>query len=298
MSRTLALVLSAPLLAVTGCATQADDAAVEVKTGDAAVTALQAAPDALAEAGTAAFEIVMEMTLDGDPSEVRASGLVDADAEQMSMEMDVGAMFEQLAARTGETLPSGFDGPWEMVTDGSTFYLRAPLFEVLGASGWLSMSPEDLGTTAEGLGIGPGAYDFTRTLEGLRGVVGEPEVVGEEEVRGVPTTHYAATMDLEEALAQAPEEQRAALEAQLDQLGGEAGAAEIPVEVWIDGDDLPRRMRMDMGPLFAGLGMGEAGVTMTMEMFDYGEPVDIDVPSPEETTPFTDVLGGLGGLAS
>ena len=32
---------------------------------------------------------------------------------------------------------------------------------------------------------------------------------------------------------------------------------------------------------------------MTMELFDYGQPVDIEVPSADEVTPLTDGLGDL-----
>ena len=35
---------------------------------------------------------------------------------------------------------------------------------------------------------------------------------------------------------------------------------------------------------------------MTMELFDYGEPVDIVIPSADEVTPFSEVMGGFGGL--
>ena len=90
-----------------------------------------------------------------------------------------------------------------------------------------------------------------------------------------------------------PEEQRAQVEAALEQLG-DLGDAEIPVDVWIDGDDLPRRMRMDMGGAVRGPRRARtASMTMTMEFFDYGEPVDIEVPSADEVTPFTEVMGGL-----
>ncbi len=290
MFRKVALVIAAPLLLVASCAKEADRA-VEVKTGAAAVSALRATPDAVADAGTAAFEVVMDMTVEGESVQLTAEGAIDSAAEQMSMEMDLGTMFDELAAETGEEVPPGFSDPMEMVADGSTFYLQAPMFEMFGLSGWVSMSPDDLGMTEEAMGFGGGAYDFTTTLESLRGVVGEPEVVGQEEIRGVATTHYAARMDLEEALAQAPEAQREVLEAQLDQLG----EAEIRVNVWIDDDDLPRRMRMDMGAMFASLGLGDGGVTMTMDFLGYGDPVEIQVPSADEVTPLAEVLGGLGG---
>lgn len=289
MFRKVALVLVAPLLAATACAGEADQAAVEVKTGAAAVSALRAAPDAVADVGTVAIEMVMEMTTEGEGAEMRATGAMDSAARRMEMEIDMGAMLRDLASATGETVPEGFDEPWQMVGDGDTLYLRAPLFDVLGGDGrWLSLSAADMGGAGS---FGTEAFDVRQTLESLRGVVGEPEVVGSEAVRGVDTTRYSATLDLREALAEAPEEQRAALEAQLDQLGD----AEIPVEVWIDADDLPRRLRMDMGSLFAAAGLGDGAMSMTMEWFDYGEPVDIEVPPADEVTPFSEVMGGLGG---
>ena len=297
MFRKAAALLAAPLLLITACADEADDGALEVRTGDAAVSALRSAPDAVADAGTARLEMVMEMTLEGKTMEIRANGETDAANEQMRMEMDMGSLFEDMAAAEGEELPPGFDEPWEVVADGSTMYMRAPVFEMFGVSGWLSMSPEDMGTTAEEMGLGPGSYDFTQTLESLRGVIGDPEVVGEEEVRGVATTHYRASMDLSEALANAPAAQREELKAAFEKLEstGDLGDAEIPGDIWIDEDDLPRRMRMEMDSMFAALGMDDGSMTMTMEMYDFGEDVDIEIPSADEVTPMTEVLGGLGG---
>ena len=297
MFRKIALVLSAPLLLVTACAKEGEEGSVEVKTGDAAVSALRAAPDAVADAGTAAFEMVMEGSMQGQSFEFSATGAVDAAAEQMTMEMDIGRMIEELAEAEGQPVPPGFSDPWQVVADGEAMYMQAPFFEMLGVEGWISMTPEDMGTSAEAMGLGAGAYDFTQTLESLRGVTGEPEAVGQEDVRGVETTHYEATMNLAEALDQAPAEQREQLEAAFEQLGGgkELADVELPVDVWIDADNLPRRLRMDMGAMFAAAGTGDGEMSMTMEMFDYGEPVEIDVPSAEEVTPFKEALGGFGG---
>ena len=73
----------------------------------------------------------------------------------------------------------------------------------------------------------------------------------------------------------------------------------MPVDVWIDGDGLPRRMTVDMGATFGSASAGEdAGATMTIELFDYGQPVDIEIPSADEVTPFSEVMGGLGGFGS
>jgi hypothetical protein len=293
MLRKLAAMVAPPLLLLTACAEEGDPGALEVKTGDAAVAALRSAPESVADAGTAAFQVVMEIAVEGETYDVVAEGTIDADAEQMAMTMDMGALFEELAASSGEEVPEDLAAAWQMVVDGTTFYMRTPLFQSFGVEGWLSMDPAELGMSERTLGLSAASFDFTQMLDSLRGVVGEPEVVGEEDVRGVPTTHYTASMDLEEALAQVPEEERAAAEAQLEQLG-DIGGAEIPIDVWIDADDLPRRVRMDMDGLFASLGIGEGGASITMEYFDFGEPVDIDVPSPDEATPITEVLGGGG----
>jgi hypothetical protein len=294
MFRKVALVLAAPLLLVSSCAKEGD---AEVLTGDAAVSALRAAPDAVADAGTASLEVVMEMAMMGESFDITATGVVDADAERMRVEMDMGDLFDQMADSTGQELPPGLTGTMEMLADGSTFYMRAPMFSMLGVDGWISMTPEDLGTTAEALGLGAGAYDFTQMLESLRGVDGEPEVVGQEEVRGVETTHYRASIDLARALAEVPADQRDEVQAAFEQLGGgeDLSEVEMPVDVWIDADDLPRRMRMDMGALFAAAGLGDGSMTMTMDFFDYGEPVDIEVPSPDDVTPASEAFAALGG---
>lgn len=292
MFRKLAAALVAPLLLTAACATEADQGAVEVRTGPAAAATLRAVPERTDEVGTGAFELTFDMTMMGESLRMSATGAMDFDAQRMTMVMDMGAMFDDLADATGDTIPDELVGPIEYVADGATMYMRAPMLDALmGSSGWISVSPEDLGTTAEGLGLGVGAYDPSSFLDGLRGVTGDPERVGEEDVRGVATTHYTATMDMDRALAAAPEAQRDLLEAQLEQLGD----AEVTMDVWVDGDGLLRRMEMDMGEMLAAMGTGGAA-TMTMELFDYGAPVDIQLPSPDEVTPLREVIVGAGGL--
>lgn len=299
MFRKLVPALIAPLLLTASCATEADDTALEVHAGAEAVAAVRALPEAVAEAGTSAFEMVMDFSVDGESFQLLATGVTDPAAQRLSIEVDLGDLFTQLAAGSGEPLPEGFDGAMQLVADGSTFYMRAPMFELLaGTGGWLSMSAEDLGGAAGGLGFGAGTYDPSTMLDTLRGVSGEPTVVGPEVVRGVDTTRYTANLDLAEALAAAPEAQREQLEAQLGQLGSLDGTV-VPVDVWIDADGLPRRLQMDMGGMFATLGLGDDAVaTMTMELFAFGEPVEIEVPSPDEVTPFSEVMDGLGGFGA
>jgi hypothetical protein len=289
MLRKLVPVLIAPLLFVTACATEADDGAVEVRTGPETVLALRAAPDAVADAGTAAFEMVVAMSAQGESFDLTATGAYDPGNGRMSMEMDMGGMVEDLAAASGAQLPDGFSDPMQMVVDGTTVYMRAPMLSLIGGGdGWISFTPEDVGLTSDALGFGAGTYDPSSYLESLRGVTGDPEEVGTEVVRGVETTHYSVSMDPAAALADVPEEQRDLLEAQLGQLGD----GTISVDVWVDADGLPRRLVMDLSEMFSSMGMGaEASTVMTVEYFDYGAPVDIQVPSPDEVQSFTEGMG-------
>jgi len=288
MFRKLAPALVVPLLLVMACANEADDGALEVRTGAAATQALRAAPDAVTAVGTAAMEMEMVMTVEGQAIEMLATGVIDAEAHQMAMELDVGALF-RVTDEAGEPGSDDFDAPMQLVADGTTMYMQIPFASLVDAQeGWVSIDLAAMGVGADQLG----AYDLRNMLEILRGASGEPEVVGNEEVRGVETTHYRATIDLAKALDEAPEAARAAL----DQLGeaGDLKGAHMDVDVWIDADGLPRRQSMDMGSIFGSLGVGDTSVTMTIEYFDYGEPVDIEVPSPDEVTPFDDITDAFG----
>jgi hypothetical protein len=288
MVRKLVLALAAPLLLIASSC--ADEGSQDVLTGDAAVAAVRAAPDAAAEAGSGRFEMTMTFDTPEGAFDISAAG--GFAGEQMSMEMDFGESFAAMAGATGEELPAGFDEPMQIVIDGDTGYLRMPMLEsITGTAGWLSLTPEELGQAGSSFGGTPGATDPSKMLETLRGVSDDIEEVGTEEVRGVETTHLTATVDLQKAFDQLPADQREQLEGQLGDLD-----ASVPVDVWIDGDSLVRRMEMDLSSVMSQATGGAAGsATMRIEFFDYGEDVAIEVPDASEVTPFGDVLGGFGG---
>lgn len=72
---------------------------------------------------------------------------------------------------------------------------------------------------------------------------------------------------------------------------------EIPIEVWVDGDDRVRRVALDldMSQVFAGMPGGVPGgmsIGLVMHFRDYGDAaIDIDVP--EDTTDITDAFRDL-----
>ncbi len=295
MPRKAILALVAPLLlGAASCARSADPNTV--LSGEATIALVRAAPDAAAAAGSGRFEMRVAIDSPNGVFDVVATG--GFTHEQMAMQIDLGSVLKQAAKSSGATVPPGFDEPMEIVADGATVYLRMPALGALtGAAGWFSVTPDALGAAGRSLGLGAAATDPSKLLEVLRGVADQIDEVGDEDVRGVATTHVRATIDLDKALQGLPDARRRSLSDQLGSLAVTDRA--LPVEVWIDGEGLPRRLRMQVGDLAksavaASMGVGGTA-TMTIELFDYGQPVTVVVPDASEVQPLGDLLGAFGG---
>ena len=129
-------------------------------------------------------------------------------------------------------------------------------------------------------------YGFSSTepapdeyLDYLRETSGEPERVGEEDVRGVATTRYRSTIDVRDVMRQELETagwKAVNIEGYLE---GIDGVQEI--DVWIDSDGLVRRIvNTDNLP-----GTDEeltGGWVTTTEYFDFGLEVKIQPPPATE----------------
>lgn len=170
---------------------------------------------------------------------------------------------------TYSNLPPGVPGqeadgtiPVEMVSLLPDIYMRSPLFAKALPSGksWLHM---DFAKAGQKLGIGdPTQFaqsDPTQTLSNLRATSDRVERLGSEDVRGVATTHYRATVELKKLPALAPPSQRAAVAARTQRLIQLVGHDSYPMDVWIDGKHLVRRIAFTMQ-------MNVQGQTMTMKL--------------------------------
>ncbi len=218
-------------------------------------------------AGTARFELALE----GGQASFAAQGAFDFDEQQTSMTIDLGSLGVAL----------GQDDPTlDAVLDGKVFYVRFPSQTGFIRPGrpWLKLDLEEVaaksGTDLSRLDQLSYA-DPTQALAYLQGA-GELAEVGKEDVRGVETTHYKGTIDLEEAVANAPAEQREQLERLLEQ----SSVTDLPAEAWIDGDGYLRRLTLSLS----------GAMTMSLELFDFGSDVDIDVPSDDEVTDLSQLV--------
>ena len=255
---------------------------------------------ATADAGTARWTMVSETTifaaeaaaLTGQPLRVEVQGQIDFARGLTSMVMDPRAMYESMLQHLGADLPQLAPMSMEMVTDGTWTYVRN-----------LGDPPQRWTRTqaAQALGAGNLAQqlfgfptDPTNTLQLLTSAADHVEQIGADTVRGEVTTHYRAILGLAQAFGATDPQ----IEAQLGEVLGGMGLTEIPVDVWLD--DLGRMRRQTIviqsnaaagvpqarpSPDSAAMMSAEPVAfrsTVTLEMFDFGVPVDIRIPAPDE----------------
>lgn len=149
---------------------------------------------------------------------------------------------------------------------------------------WIKMDLEKLGREA-GFDFGQimqaGQSDPSQGLNFLRGVT-DVQAVGNEDVRGVATTHYTGVVDLLSLGTRYPE-----MKPSIDQLVDQSGVSRVPVEVWIDDDGFVRRMKQTLGGN-SGLQMN---MTMTTDLYDFGADVSIKEPSADDVVDFAELTG-------
>jgi len=171
------------------------------------------------------------------------------------------------------------------VGDEHTSYVRSPRISkgLPPGRGWLAYQPL-LGHSESTVLAGGGAHN---ELELLR-AVGDVESLGEEDVRGVATQRYRATITLSRFAERVAGDGEASLAREYRALAKEMPAA-IPTEVWIDAGGLVRAERTVMT-----LPNDDGGPQITMDMridlFDFGISPKVKLPPAREVFDATPLL--------
>lgn len=151
----------------------------------------------------------------------------------------------------------------------TTVYMSSDLFggQLPNGKTWLAM---DIAKTTKAIGLDPSSLSSsqspTQALTTLRASGGQVTQIGTERIDGVETTHYSAILD---------PKRLAKLNTALNKAYG-ATAAYQPVSVWIDDQDLVRKMQLAYS--IVGGTAPTTSAEMTMTFSNYGEPVAVDVP--------------------
>lgn len=248
--------------------------------GGSEPTAEQAPQDAIVlaasktnEAGTYKADIAGTMEVAGQSVDMSGTGAFDNAKKQGQMSYTM-------------TL-AGQDIDMDMVFDWPVFYMRFPpaLGPLPGGKSWVEMDFEKVGQE-QGIDLGQlmqaGQSDPSQGLDYLRGV-SDVQAVGDEDIRGVPTTHYTGVVDLQALGGKDPE-----LKKQLDQLVERSGIESVPVEVWVDDEGFVRRMKQTLEGNGSGLQMN---MTMTTDLYDFGTDVSVEKPPADQVVDVAQLMG-------
>jgi hypothetical protein len=262
MHRIVALLATAALavvpLAAAGCG--ADDVNPE---------SLAQAADATRDQGGVHMTIESTINAAGQTIPVKMEG--DADLENASA---------HIKTEGGNGIPR-----MENILVGTVMYLKMEgMEEQLGAE-WAKV---DLAKAGEAAGI-----DLEQLMAGGQGspadqlkylkAMGNLEEVGSEDVDGVGTTHYKGEVDLRKYPDTVPADEREQARKTVDKLLELSGDATMPMEVWIDEDDLVRRQKMTMKQKKPQ----EFTSVTDVRFSDFGKQVSIE--EPDDAKDLTDI---------
>jgi hypothetical protein len=180
-------------------------------------------------------------------------------------------------------------------------YIKVPAAAGLAhGKSWMSL---DVGTLA-GLGTSPltalgGGADPADLLASLTAASSSVTRLGTSAIRGVPVTEFRVSIDPAKAAARLPGWERAGFLEFAHTLGSGA----IPVDVWLDGQNLVRQVTFSLN-LPAGLGApaGTGGpaderVVESTDFYDFGVPVRVSAPPAAQVASKPEAIGGLSASA-
>jgi LppX_LprAFG lipoprotein len=235
------------------------DAAVSIKTLQAAVSNSQA---------ESSSRFVMDLAVDarGQSTTIHADGVVAGDGKNGQITMTVPS------AGTLE----------ERIVDGTVYMNFGALLGTneTGGKQWVKVGLDDLPQSAgsvSSLADQAGSNGPQQGLEYLRGLSGDVQKIGDDTVGGAPATHYRASIDYAKAAAKLPATSAKVRDA-LAKLGT------VPADVWINDDD--RVVKMQFAIDGSAFGADGGKIQMTMEISDFGVPVDVQAPPADQTIDF------------
>ena len=224
---------------------------------------VSAAANSSAAKGTAKISMVMNFTLP-------QIGAVTAHADGV---MDV----VHKAAQLTMSFPiEGQKLTFEAIVSNGVVYEKLPadMRSALGIKKpWLSMKIAAKGSSPLGLG---NITDPTAAFDALRSIATSVTKLGSVAVRGVDTTEYLVTLDINKLAPSAPARQKQEL----------AGLGLSEMNVFVSADKLIRREEMSIS-------VAGNTVKATIDLFDYGAPVHVSVPPASQVGDLNQALGKL-----
>jgi hypothetical protein len=243
------------------------------------------------DAGGVKVHMTMQVTDPATgPVTITADGVTDDTQADMTMD------FSQVP---GASQAFAGDSSMEMrfLEEGGdpVLYMHVPFLasKLPGGQTWVRMDLEQAGKSMgidfsqlmSGANENPG-----QTLDMLR-ASGDVTEVGTEDLDGVSTTHYTATIDL----TKEADRLGSGGQAMVQRLIAMGAPSTIPVDVWVSDDGYVRRMTMDESMVQQGRA---TDMKLTLDMSDYGTTVNVTAPPSDETYDITDLASQAAQAAA
>jgi len=291
----VALLAIACCFAVVGCGGGSSGTAVAGEPISFEELARSASSSADATSGRFGFEMTMSFAGADEPFSFSGEGAFDTLSKRASFSVDMsslasllGGLFAGLGGTSGAGAPD-FDDPsgWKIdaIQDGTVGYVHFPALqsELPAGKSWIRADGGDL--AVQGFDFSE-LDQFTKTdprelLDIMGSATGEIETVGMDELRGVETTHYRTILDSSDLGTYTLGDDGDQSSSLAGQLAAQAGLSEIPVDIWLDANGLVRKLTMAFSATQPGTSE-TSEISMSFELWDYGEAVEIELPPASE----------------
>ncbi len=246
------------------------------------------------EATKAKGSAELALTLDAkspelkDPVALAISGKVDFKGQKADLSTDLGPVLKASGA------PLSGDGNIRILVSDKKLWIKMPALTGLtlpGGKSWVSLDQaqvqQQLGSKGQQPDTGSGAGGGTLTMT----------KVGSEKMDGADVSHLKAEITMRELLEAVPGGQSQTTKDALAQAEQKAGAetkqaldTKIPVEVWVDGDNVLHKIAATID--IKGKQSGTVKFELTLKSF--GTSVDVTPPPAGDVLDAGQLLQGLG----
>ena len=282
-----------PLALLAALAALVPAGAVAAGCGDDELSSVSAdeAAASTRQAETARTTMAMKISGMGVPMpvNVRAEGVTSMSEPRMDVTFDFGQLAQAIGAG---------DGKVRMLLDGGDVFVKPPAIQGAELPGGASWITADMGKALESMGIQASGFGELMRISPEQQIAalkaaGSVKNVGKETIDGVETAHLRGTVKLSDYLSALPPERRVRAQEALQELEklpdaqGQELDAPTPIDMWIDEDNLVRRMS-SKATIPAQNGVAEGAFEMTMNFEDFGTKLEVAKPASGDVWDATD----------
>ncbi|WP_329135430.1 hypothetical protein OG552_21795 [Streptomyces sp. NBC_01476] len=247
-----------------------------------AVEALNVVEKRADAANSAKIESTMKA---GDTMSTRSTGAMDwSDGNKAEMTITyTGGTYRDTIEKAGlgDTMRARY------LTDAYYVNMGQKMSDQIGGKHWIRYGYDDLAKVAGGSGAFlSDQLQNNNPSRSVQYIMASPNVhkVGSEDVRGVPTTHYSGTLDVDDVTEQTSTDMTPQELADLQKTLKTAGVTTEQVDLWVSSDNLPVKA---VSSAHASTGDTES----TTYYSDFGTKVSVRKPAAGDYVDFTEMTG-------